>query len=1667
MNQTSTLLIGLLCLLYTSISWAQCSCTPGIGDQNALELYWTGSSSNNYNDICNWRLASVTGLEVPCQAPRSDDNVHFMDASFSGTSNTVFIDQNSNCHNMTWDNAIGAAKNVLLTGASSGTSLDIYGNLEMATNMNVAGFFGKLRFTATQTGVSTLLSRGHNFRLYDFEIALGANAELRLLDDLTVNNRYNNNIRRDEGGITLQSGHFNTNGQTVRADRFYTRNANTTRQITIDNSTIILDGNLYINSGWNINFTATNNAGLSTTGSHIKLEGNFSNSTTIQYYSFGNGTTYDSITFSKEMGRHVINPVSNFNCHYLELEDDLLPLDWRASTITTDYFKIGANVHTYHFDLITDNFIGPTGCETALIGSVRLTKKTAGGNLAINNVVAMSVRGQAGSTYSATTSYEGSNCSAITFAPVTACNNDLRFIGASGNDWHDVSNWVNHTTSTPATHLPTPWSNVYFDGASFSTATTMNVELGRPGFCRDMRWQGVLAGVDFQLARQLFLNGTLELDPNMAPISEGRYGHEYGRGFICMSTANDSIISNGVFVNSSFHFMDFSRYDIVDTLHTSMLQQLGGNSYLTVNRANLQINNYILFNNSTWTDATVNFTGGGWTGIATAGTQVYTNSTFLLNNTSRTMINANLPNVVVNGSGQVFAHARIAVNGDLTVNTSSLSSMKDAYNYTSAGRIDVTGDLYIAAGIDIMLNSNASSYVRIQGNVYTAGNCSVGLTSIRTDVGDPVEFTVNGTGSNIQDVYLQALDASAGQPLVAVNSTDGGNNTNITFSLGVGRTFYWVGDLNGSPTDVDGAWSNPDHSTIIPTNTVGDGTCVPTIVDNVIFARAGSRCIIDVNAYCNDLETQVATIFNSTNVNNNWYIGGNWTTIAGTVNNFYGRLNFVGIGNITSNGVGFTCKEMMFNKVGGSWTLQDPLSMNRATNDVYYNHMILGAGTLNSNGNDIFVRTRFTSTSNNTRSLQLDNSTFVIGGRANYNSYPRALWNTSNSANLTINGGLIHIQSQGNSNFKSVHFGDANLQYDSVLVEAGDYEMEVYGTSNFNYAEWNADLQILGNNSFDTLVFNGGHTYRFSPNLTQTLNAPHGKLKSKNVGPTSSINLETTSVGQTAYLFKEYGQSFCLNYIKVKDVRATKATTQPAACTLPDCWDLLEFQTDQNSDSISIANDDWGVWRFKLAPLVNPVSSGLDTVIICKTGSNLSYPIQITGTSPYIIDYSWQDANNPSTNGGQTGILVYDNDNNPNTPYIYNVPLNPVVSAFDYTVDIATTRCGERILSTPVQTHVIVPTPQPLVQTNRLGSCTFDNEGEWYSILDDVDDRPMVSLLDSIDPTDNDSLGLVNVEVYFEPTVQTLTFNGDVYPYLQRHWQISPNNNHGAKVRIYFTQAELNALGLNSFAATYNGGVNPATELLVLKYNDGTFPTATTAPNVVIVPHTVVAASTADWMANPNAAAPFSTTNNVIALEFEVGSFSHFAVVLTQSALLDMPNLTSFEVEAYQQKQAKTWWRFEDVSNVAHFTVQHTTDHQIIHDKGEVAVEAGQLDYTLLDPTPNLGINYYRLQSTELDGSVHYSEWKTVTFQSSMLVNVFPNPTSGNLFVQLHSEQLSDLSWQIINSVGQVVLDGEQALQVGMQTFELPTTLLTSGFYSIRISHTATGFVQQHNFIKD
>ena len=57
-----------------------------------------------------------------------------------------------------------------------------------------------------------------------------------------------------------------------------------------------------------------------------------------------------------------------------------------------------------------------------------------------------------------------------------------------------------------------------------------------------------------------------------------------------------------------------------------------------------------------------------------------------------------------------------------------------------------------------------------------------------------------------------------------------------------------------------------------------------------------------------------------------------------------------------------------------------------------------------------------------------------------------------------------------------------------------------------------------------------------------------------------------------------------------------------------------------------------------------------------------------------------------------------------------------------------------------------------------------------------------------------------------------------------------------------------------------------------------------------------------------------------------------------------------------------------------------------------------------MDEGPNRGENYYRLKQTDFDGQYSYSSIELVYFETflSEEMSIYPNPSRGNIFVQLN-----------------------------------------------------------------
>lgn len=111
-----------------------------------------------------------------------------------------------------------------------------------------------------------------------------------------------------------------------------------------------------------------------------------------------------------------------------------------------------------------------------------------------------------------------------------------------------------------------------------------------------------------------------------------------------------------------------------------------------------------------------------------------------------------------------------------------------------------------------------------------------------------------------------------------------------------------------------------------------------------------------------------------------------------------------------------------------------------------------------------------------------------------------------------------------------------------------------------------------------------------------------------------------------------------------------------------------------------------------------------------------------------------------------------------------------------------------------------------------------------------------------------------------------------------------------------------------------------------------------------------------------------------------------------------------------------------------------------------------RLDYSFEDESPEIGLNYYRLKSIDLDGTFEYSDVILVKFTSNVKLVVSPNPTFGVISIKTSIPTTEGLKYEITNQYGVVVLAGKLSAfntQIDLQG-------LTKGIYIIRLVELPT-----------
>ena len=584
-------------------------------------------------------------------------------------------------------------------------------------------------------------------------------------------------------------------------------------------------------------------------------------------------------------------------------------------------------------------------------------------------------------------------------------------------------------------------------------------------------------------------------------------------------------------------------------------------------------------NNLTFTSGTstinmkggnANFNGGGKTynnlnGIVSNGYRISAGTFSTVNLTlGGSLTNCTVTNFICDGfpldacTGNTVATATISKNATFTGDN-------------TFGTLNLTG-----AGATYIFQSTKTQTIQTALNI-TGGTCSAMVSMSSSTAGSRATISQSSGTMALDYVNIKDMAASGGATFTVNNAINSGNNLGWTITTVATQNYYWVG---GS-----GNWTDGSHWSL--TSGGAPSGCGPNMLDNVYF---------DANSFTTS--GRIVTLVGPTS-----FVSMDWTgvtnaptfAVASNTVNIYGSLtlatgmtvtnwtsaNFLSTstGNtITSGGKSVGTSTLVFNGVGGGWTLQDALICGGLT---------LTNGSFNTNDQTV-TASFINSSNNNVRSLSIGSSIINLTCNA------CGEWELTSTNNLTFTSGTSTINMKGgNANFNgggktynnlngivsngyrisAGTFSTVNLTLGGSLTNCtvtnficDGFPLDACTGNTVATATISKNATFTGNNTFGDLTFYPGTTITFNSGTTQTLT---GNLNANGSSVSNLITFQTNN-SSVATIAKASG-TVCLDYVTFRNIVATGGATFDAgisshsqnlggnvgivfngSCTLPD-----------------------------------------------------------------------------------------------------------------------------------------------------------------------------------------------------------------------------------------------------------------------------------------------------------------------------------------------------------------------------------------------------------------------------------------------------------------------------------------------------------------------------------
>jgi glucose/arabinose dehydrogenase len=147
-------------------------------------------------------------------------------------------------------------------------------------------------------------------------------------------------------------------------------------------------------------------------------------------------------------------------------------------------------------------------------------------------------------------------------------------------------------------------------------------------------------------------------------------------------------------------------------------------------------------------------------------------------------------------------------------------------------------------------------------------------------------------------------------------------------------------------------------------------------------------------------------------------------------------------------------------------------------------------------------------------------------------------------------------------------------------------------------------------------------------------------------------------------------------------------------------------------------------------------------------------------------------------------------------------------------------------------------------------------------------------------------------------------------------------------------------------------------------------------------------------------------------------------------------------------------WETGLETNLAYFEVQKMDNINFVKTIGEVAAKGNNSTYQFIDDAPIYGINIYRLKMVRDDGVYDYSSELKVLFPPKPEINVYPNPASDKIFIELKSAT-GENNLEFFNYAGQLV---SKVLWMNSNKKEVDVSAWPNGVYFYNLKNGSKNY---------